>query len=97
MACRGIRFDTIAKIMPASLFSTQEIESSIKDLQGLPMDPIRSQRLQELADFAMGYDANPYPKKNLRHLAGAVSEPLPRKKEASSIQRDREIPAEAVI
>ncbi len=32
MACRGIAFDTVAKVMPAALFSNQEIESAMNNL-----------------------------------------------------------------
>lgn len=60
MACRGISFDKVAKVTSAALFSTEEIDVAMRNVEDLVMDDTRRQRLKELEEFALSNDANPY-------------------------------------
>ncbi len=57
------------------------------------MDDIRSQRLQELEDSAMAYDADPYPDKRLAFSRILLLDRAPNEKEASTLKREAKTPA----
>jgi hypothetical protein len=62
LACRRFAFDTVEVVESAWLFSKQEIDAAVQDMEDLHLGSW-DKRLCHLEQVAMSYSVNPYPNK----------------------------------